>query len=95
MREFIHSVRNRSITFISDRMKEIPKALHDRWQELHKHRFCAKHLKANFQTVGSETNDLQIYFIQLPVLEKLLSTTRSEKKSKLQIRVLMTGLNSD
>jgi len=33
-------------------MKGIPKALQDIWQEPHKHRFCARHLKANFQTVG-------------------------------------------
>ena len=56
----IHSVRNRCLTFISDRMKGIPRAL-DNWPQEHHHRFCARHLKANFQVAERCLND---YFMK-------------------------------
>ena len=40
---------NRIITFISDQMKRLPKALANAWPSLYHHCFCLRHIKANFQ----------------------------------------------
>ena len=41
--------QNKRITFISDQMKGIPNALKPGWPSPHNHRYCLRHIRANFQ----------------------------------------------
>ena len=88
MQRFVHSVNNRSITFISDRMKGIPVALQSKWRASHKHRFCARHLKANFQAAGFKDKSLTNLFYS--------AACASEEVEYLKIReeIKITSLNA-
>lgn len=82
MHEFIHSVCNRRITFISDRMKGIPKALQERWREPHKHRFCARHLKANLQTAGFRDKRLTSLFYSAACASEVVEYNKIREEIK-------------
>ncbi|XP_020262206.1 uncharacterized protein LOC109838151 [Asparagus officinalis] len=49
IRYHIPSVGTRSITFISDRMKGIPRALQRHFPPPHAHRYCLRHIRDNFK----------------------------------------------
>ncbi|XP_020271000.1 uncharacterized protein LOC109846189 [Asparagus officinalis] len=49
IRYYITSVGARPITFISDRMKGIPRALQQHFPSSHAHRYCLRHIKDNFK----------------------------------------------
>ena len=40
-------------------MKGIPRALREAWPIEHHHRFCIRHIKANFKKTGFGTDELQ------------------------------------
>ena len=48
----------RIINFIFDRMKGLSKALVNAWSSLYHHRYCLRHIKANFQ---KEFKDSQLH----------------------------------
>ncbi|XP_020249694.1 uncharacterized protein LOC109827143 [Asparagus officinalis] len=55
--KYIPTVQSpRVITFISDRMKGIPRALHEGWSAPHHHRYCLRHIRANFKKKHGEVN---------------------------------------
>ncbi|XP_020249987.1 uncharacterized protein LOC109827390 [Asparagus officinalis] len=49
IRYHIPSVGTRPITFISDRMKGIPRALQQHFPSPHAHRYCLRHIRDNFK----------------------------------------------
>ena len=59
MWKYIPSLHNRCITFVSDRAKGIPRALVEGWPAAHYHRYCIRHIKANFKKAGFGTDALQ------------------------------------
>jgi len=59
MWEHIPSLHDRCITFVSDRVKGIPRALREGWPIKHHHRYCIRHIKANFKKDGFGTDEFQ------------------------------------
>lgn len=52
-------MHHRCITFVSDHMKGIPRALREGWPATHHHRYCIRHIKANFKKAGFGTDKFQ------------------------------------
>lgn len=75
-------------------MKEIPKALQGKWREPHKHRYCPKHIKSNFQAEGFRDKRLTKLFYSTACASEVVEYMKLEKISKQQTGVHMIGLRA-
>ena len=65
-------------------MKGIPSALESKWCLPHKHRFCARHLKANFQAAGFREKRLTGLFYATACAVEEAEYIRIREEIKLQ-----------
>ena len=79
--DLISSVhQDKKITFISDRYKGIPNTLRDGWPSPYTHRYCLRHVRANFQKKFKDKNASFTVASQLCIGSRIVQGTESKSE---------------